>query len=401
MRGPEQRTSIAAPSQTQNNLQQQFAGLGQQQAGLFNVNTGMNDPRAALAYLDSYRDGGNAKTSGDLSRLAAAVTGGQMFTSNDQVAKFLSNWDPELLHKVGQNFDGNGGSAGLLNLAQQYGGTSPYAGLEKYDTPEVRAELKRLTEQQDMSDRIGRDANDALLMNLKGEITSGQETALRNAQEYGRTTGMEDLRMQAQQMAGNRGLRTTDTPVARELLLAQERLGLGLASDYSKGYLNTLDSNRNFAQGLRSFQQGLQQQGFSNRQALSGANPAASSMLFGADMERQLATKKINNEYGGLDYVDSGSKMISGIGQMGAGFTGGGKCWIAEAIYGKDAMETHVLRAYLNGPFDQAWYGKPIMALYGKYGQRIARQPWACRLLKPLFELALTKAVQHFSAEMA
>lgn len=67
-------------------------------------------------------------------------------------------------------------------------------------------------------------------------------------------------------------------------------------------------------------------------------------------------------------------------------------CWIAEAIYGIDAEETHTLRAYLNGPFAETWYGRPIMWAYRRWGRQVAARPWAVRLLRPLFSWALSKA---------
>ena len=69
-----------------------------------------------------------------------------------------------------------------------------------------------------------------------------------------------------------------------------------------------------------------------------------------------------------------------------------GGCWIAEAIYGKDTYETWQLRLYLNTDFGHRWYGRPIMALYRRFGRRIATWPWAVRLLKPLFTFALKRA---------
>lgn len=92
---------------------------------------------------------------------------------------------------------------------------------------------------------------------------------------------------------------------------------------------------------------------------------------------------------------------------IGAGAALGGAavthyCWIAEAIYGINDLRTLMIRAYLNGKFKTTFYGKHIMALYGKYGQAIAarvQKSWALRLVfRPFFEIALWRARKAIKA---
>lgn len=73
-----------------------------------------------------------------------------------------------------------------------------------------------------------------------------------------------------------------------------------------------------------------------------------------------------------------------------------GGCWIAEAIYGVDDPRTHLVRAYLNGPFRDSLTGNTIMAAYLAIGRQVA---WLARRsstlrssLKPLFDRALNSA---------
>jgi len=74
-------------------------------------------------------------------------------------------------------------------------------------------------------------------------------------------------------------------------------------------------------------------------------------------------------------------------------------CWIAEAIYGEDDCRTHVVRAYLNGPFRDGGIGDFVMRLYLRFGERIARVVKKSKLLKalfrPFFDAALSSALER------
>lgn len=91
------------------------------------------------------------------------------------------------------------------------------------------------------------------------------------------------------------------------------------------------------------------------------------------------------------DATGTGNQIIRGSQPMGSG------CWIAEAIYGIDDPRTHLVRAWLNGPFRAKLYGRMVMSLYLKIGRTVAamvRMSSALRcLLKPLFDKALTRAL--------
>lgn len=88
-------------------------------------------------------------------------------------------------------------------------------------------------------------------------------------------------------------------------------------------------------------------------------------------------------------------------GQVAAGFTpkGGGSssaCWIAEAIWGEADYRTHLVRAWLNTDYQRSSVGRVVMALYRRFGQRVARMvrkyAMVKRTLTPLFERALERA---------
>jgi hypothetical protein len=90
-------------------------------------------------------------------------------------------------------------------------------------------------------------------------------------------------------------------------------------------------------------------------------------------------------------------KLLSSSGNSGG--SGSGGCWIAEAIYGVHDVRTHLVRAWLNGPFRQTVSGRVIMALYLRFGRRVAsavkRSSLLRRTFKPLFDLALGKALDE------
>jgi hypothetical protein len=67
-------------------------------------------------------------------------------------------------------------------------------------------------------------------------------------------------------------------------------------------------------------------------------------------------------------------------------------CWIAEAIWGKWATETWKVRFWLHDTFQYRWYGRPLVALYRRYGRRLATKRWVVRICTPFFERALLSA---------
>lgn len=66
--------------------------------------------------------------------------------------------------------------------------------------------------------------------------------------------------------------------------------------------------------------------------------------------------------------------------------------------YGVHDGRTHVVRAYLNGPFRKSRTGDFIMRLYLRFGERVARVVKRSKLLKavfrPFFDAALSRALE-------
>lgn len=123
--------------------------------------------------------------------------------------------------------------------------------------------------------------------------------------------------------------------------------------------------------------------GIGSQQAQIGQTAATN--LFSQDMaQKQMLNDFIQKMYAST--VDAASKAASG------------GCWIAEAIYGTDDPRTHLVRAWLNGPFKKTKVGRVAMRLYLAFGQRIAvlvRKHNLLKLIfKPLFDTALRRAIQ-------
>lgn len=98
---------------------------------------------------------------------------------------------------------------------------------------------------------------------------------------------------------------------------------------------------------------------------------------------------------GGLKDLMQGAGSLAG--GFGMGGSGGGGCWIAEAVYGIDDPRTHFLRWWLNTVWaHESIVGFIFMALYLRIGQRVARVVkrnnlvrWVARFV---FDGLLTKA---------
>lgn len=80
-----------------------------------------------------------------------------------------------------------------------------------------------------------------------------------------------------------------------------------------------------------------------------------------------------------------------------AGRAGQGGCWIAMAIWGDTDPRTLITREWLNTEFIKSRIGRMVMALYYRFGERVAKQVrkhgWLKAALTPVFEVALDKAL--------
>jgi hypothetical protein len=103
----------------------------------------------------------------------------------------------------------------------------------------------------------------------------------------------------------------------------------------------------------------------------------------------------------GMGYT-FGNSFANTLGQKAAeGLSSGASaalmCWIAEAVYGKDAVETHLARFYVNTVLPLTKAGRAFRAWYLKHGQRVAdmvtKSPTLKARVKPLFDNMVRNAV--------
>lgn len=144
--------------------------------------------------------------------------------------------------------------------------------------------------------------------------------------------------------------------------------------------------------GIRTSNAGLKEnqrsRALSGLEGLEGGQSGASSSALGQVAANVNAdTEASNASWNWAKYILDPAMQAAG-GAVG--------CWIAEAVYGVDDPRTHIVRAWLNGPFRETRAGNLIMDLYLAIGKPVAwavrRSSLLRRLFRPLFNLALAKA---------
>jgi hypothetical protein len=196
--------------------------------------------------------------------------------------------------------------------------------------------------------------------------------------------GEEDLARFAQEQAGARGLRRSDSPIFNETLRQRRLFGENLAAQKSAAALNLGDRSTLFNQTLKDFQQGLREQSALNRQGLL---LDFSRGLFG---ERLAQGTKISRGFqSGFDVGLSGSD-IGGL----AGGIGALACWIAASIYGFGTPEFFAARHWIM----EEWQGSMADAVRWVYraigpwlAPKVRQHRWLRAVLKPLFDIAVRR----------
>ena len=171
-------------------------------------------------------------------------------------------------------------------------------------------------------------ATQNLLARAKGTApVLSPEAQARVSKTFGATQaqGETDLMRFAEELAGQRGLRTSDSPIFNEALRQRNVFGQQLAGQQAASELDVGQTEANFNQALRSFQAQLQQQAFMNRMSLAGQTPASfglQSQLFGerlAQGNQKFSGSSVGTQWGtGVDIA----RLLAGAGQ--AGFRLGG-----------------------------------------------------------------------------
>ena len=141
-------------------------------------------------------------------------------------------------------------------------------------------------------------------------------------------------------------------------------------------------------------------------QSISSENTDLQNQINDFQSYLQTQQTQLTNEYSQADILmqELPSQLAQINAELGLNTNNNNNsgCWIAAEIYG-GWMEprTVLVRTWLNGEFTKRAIGRATMALYLRFGQRIAkyvkRYPALKALLRPLFDAALRRAQKESS----
>ena len=169
-----------------------------------------------------------------------------------------------------------------------------------------RAETEQAAAGGEPVSQLQKDVQKKALENIYARLT-GQSPVL-NPEEQARldtiyntakTQGEEALTQYADQLAGVRGMRVSDTPIGGEVLRQRGNLELGLQGQKAASSLDLSQAGADFNARMAEFTGNLRQQAFMNQLALAGTTPASfglQNQLFG----ERLATAPRTNDFRGL-----------------------------------------------------------------------------------------------------
>ena len=192
----------------------------------------------------------------------------------------------------------------------------PLAGLEQFDTPEYRQLLTQAQTDQATEKTFNDTIQRQLQARLTGQafLTPEEQSALDTLYNQANTSGEESLTQYGQEIAAQRGLRTSDSPIGNEMIREKGRLELGLQAAKATSSLDLASSQKNFEEGVRQFQEGLRQQAFNNRLSLSTSAP----------LSFNLANALASQRFQGISQAgSSGTSSQLGFGQVASGVGGG------------------------------------------------------------------------------
>lgn len=199
--------------------------------------------------------------------------------------------------------------------------TGRFAGLEKYADDAFRQSLMASESDAQRTKQFNDTIYQQLSDRLSGKafLTPQEQDALDKLYASSKATGEEDLTKYGQQIAAQRGMRTSDSPIGNEMVRERGRLALGLESAKASSMLQLSQGQKNFEESVRQFQEGLANQGFQNKLALSSANPLSfnlASQLAGQRFQTPTQTSNTQKSLGIGDW-------LSGVGGLGFGWKNG------------------------------------------------------------------------------
>jgi hypothetical protein len=177
-----------------------------------------------------------------------------------------------------------------------------------------------------------------------------------------------------------------------------ESMGPGVGRDVALSQVKQNSGNQIAAEknsliqgaGTQLAQVGAGVEGFGLSQVGAGISAGTAAATSNQSVMQQQQAQKAST----LSFI--GELAGAGGGALGRVFAPP-SCWIAEAIYGVDDLRTHIIRAWLTGPFERTLLGGAAMWLYRKFGRAVAyaveRSAFLRWLLKPIFDIALSRAL--------
>jgi hypothetical protein len=190
-------------------------------------------------------------------------------------------------------------------------------GYESLDTPEFRAQLQAAAEQQAKDKQFTDLVQRQLTGRLTGQafLTPEEQSTLDKMYESSRQRGTEDITQFGNEIAGQRGMRPSDSPVGNEMIREKGRLTLGLESAKAQSSLDLAQGQKMFEESIRQFQEGLRQTAFQNRLALSTTAPLSVNLASTLAGQRFASASTTTTQPFGLG---------QGLGAAGSVFSGGG-----------------------------------------------------------------------------
>lgn len=193
-------------------------------------------------------------------------------------------------------------------------------------TGKLKLEQRPKTPAELQDEEFDKQARDFALRKIRGEFTPEEERLVNAAYDPAEKRGMESIRQFGIELAGQRGLNLSDTPIGKEALGAQERLLSNLGGARAASLLNIGSAQQQFGFSLQEFQRDLQQRAMANRLALAGQ--AGQSALGFGQVRANLFKPTVMPGSPGL----GGQFLQGGLGMLGS--IGAGQAMKGAPIFG-------------------------------------------------------------------
>lgn len=157
-----------------------------------------------------------------------------------------------------------------IGIAREQLGITRKAGvLQEQLISRALAELEGTPEERE----IRKLSNERALAILRGEspaLLPGQQERINTVFGRAAEEAQAGLTSFGEELAASRGMRVTDTPIGGELLRQGRELASSLAAAKAGAELNVGQTEQQFGEAVRQFQENLRQRAFQNRLALTG-----------------------------------------------------------------------------------------------------------------------------------